>query len=168
METGTKQIWIRRGYSRRSPECPSAHLAARGPSLKTKNYQTNPFRHPKLFYNHNGLCLSSTKPSRKTNPNPKLLHSENSTFRVLCRNHRNFGSIQDRTIIRDFRLPRPLGGEGRGEGASSCDVVQPFFPLGFIWFSTEHVQSSAFDVRCSRPHQIPPPFPTRWIKVNQP
>jgi hypothetical protein len=35
---------------------------------KTKNYQTNPFCDLELFYNHNGLSPSRTKPSQKTNP----------------------------------------------------------------------------------------------------
>src|SRR5882724_317348 len=35
---------------------------------KTKNYQTNPFRDHELFYNHNTLSPSRTKPSQKTNP----------------------------------------------------------------------------------------------------
>lgn len=34
----------------------------------TKYYQTNPFPHRQLFYNHNGLFSSRTKPLQKTNP----------------------------------------------------------------------------------------------------
>jgi len=37
-----------------------------------KNDQTNPFCDPEFFYNCNGLSLSRTKPSQKTNPNSTL------------------------------------------------------------------------------------------------
>jgi hypothetical protein len=37
-------------------------------TFKNKIYQTNPFCDPELFYNHNGLSSSRTKPSQKNEP----------------------------------------------------------------------------------------------------
>ena len=42
-------------------------IRVKHPSSKIENYQTNPFCDRELFYNHNDLCASRTKPARKTN-----------------------------------------------------------------------------------------------------
>ena len=52
----------------RSPFTPHFLNSRKTGASKTKNYQTNPFCHHELFYNHNALSPSRTKPARKTNP----------------------------------------------------------------------------------------------------
>ena len=65
----------------------------------TKNYQTNPFCHHELSYNHNGLFPISTKPSRKTNS-----FSERHCQVVSQSNHQNVARISSICL-----LPSSLG-----------------------------------------------------------